>query len=141
MAKFVPDSSTLNLDNVTKIESTDRVVASFVNGYYQTFIDNMANLHATDDRIQHVVPIELTVAGWTGTNPPFTQEKSVAGVTANDTATVSLKYPSTVTTWAAKKAMDKEARYVYKCVTGAGTVTFYAVQRPNAVLTFELRGI
>ena len=147
MAKFTPDSTSFNTTDVTRIETTDRVEASFVNGYYQNFLNNDAYNKATTDKMKHVTTITLSKNTGTGNNvwrnasTPYIQVVPVTGVTANDYGVPSIKYGDTVTTWAAKKAIDKQARYLTKCVTGAGTITFYAVQIPTIDLTIELRGI
>ena len=141
MAYFTPDSTSFDTTTVTQIVPTDYVSAAFVNAYYQKFINNDAFLKAGEDKLKHVTTVTLASASWTGVSAPYTQAVSVAGVTANDSGIPSLKYPNTVTDWDSKKAVDKEARYVYKCVTGAGTITFYSVEVPSIDLTFEIRGI
>ena len=141
MAKFTPDSTSFNINDVTRIETTDRVEASFVNGYYQKFLNNDAYLNAADAKMKHITTVTLATNSWQGATPPYTQAVVVSGVTANDYGVPTLKYPASVTTWTDKKAVDKEARYLTKCVTGSGTITFYAVEKPAMALTIELRGI
>ena len=147
MAKFTPNSSSFNTTNINQIATTDRVQASFVNGYYQTFINNDAYNKAVADKMMHVTTVTLSKNTGTGNNvwknasPPYVQVVPVTGVTANDYGVPSIKYGDTCNTWAKKKAIDKSARYLTKCVTGAGTITFYAVDLPTENLTIELRGI
>ena len=71
MAAFsVPAEPDFNVSHVEQVKQSDYVEASFVNGYYQTFLQNdryllnqVQNLDkSTDEKIKNTKPEEMTEA-------------------------------------------------------------------------------
>lgn len=69
MAAFsVPAEPDFNVSHVEQVKQSDYVEASFVNGYYQTFLQNdryllnqVQNLNkSTDEKIKNAKPDEMT---------------------------------------------------------------------------------
>ena len=140
MANLIPDSSNFNVDSVAEIQPTDKVLASFCNGYVQQMVDNDAALKARADRMNHTVQVTLSANAWTGTGP-VTQAKSVSGVTSADSPDYVFVPNATVTSMDTLRAYRRECSYLYQFVTSAGTVTFYAYQTPAQDIIVELKGV
>lgn len=71
MAAFsVPAKPDFNVSHVEQVKQSDYVEASFVNGYYQTFLQNDRYLlnqvqdleKSTDEKIKNAKPEEMTEA-------------------------------------------------------------------------------
>ena len=140
MANFEPKDS-FNVDAVTKIEKTDAVLADFVNGYYQNFIDNdnYLNKRVTEDRA--TIEISLSATSWIGTEAPYTQTVKNADIKATDNPVLVslLAYNSTE---AATKAYNKAFSIIANGVgtTADGSVTFKVYAKPEVTIKVGLRG-
>lgn len=80
----------------------------------------------------------LTVAGWEGSAAPFTQELEITGILESDVPLLDL-IPSDVYATAVQE--DEAWVQIYKAVTGADSITFYAKVKPTVALTFSARCI
>lgn len=80
----------------------------------------------------------LTAAGWTGSAAPFTQELEITGVLESDVPLLDL-IPSNVYSTAVQE--DEAWGQIYKAVTGADSITFYAKVKPTVALNFTARCI
>ena len=76
----------------------------------------------------------LTVAGWTGTAAPYTQEATVAGILASDTPFVDVDMSGLTTTDDMTAAQDAFG-LILKATAGAGKITFVASDKPETALT------
>lgn len=83
----------------------------------------------------------LTVAGWTGTAAPFTQAVTCAGILATDTPTVDCVTGTDATAGAAiVEAWGLAVGGGINPQTGAGTITFYASEKPAVAVPFRWEG-
>ena len=80
----------------------------------------------------------LTADGWAGEAAPFTQDVTISGVLATDSPIIDL-VPSD--TYADAIVQDEQWGQIYKAVTSADTITFYAKEAPTVALTFKARCI
>lgn len=80
----------------------------------------------------------LTVAGWEGNAAPFTQELEITGILESDAPLLDL-IPSNVYSTAVQE--DEAWGQIYKAVTGADSITFYAKVKPTVALNFTARCI
>lgn len=80
----------------------------------------------------------LTVAGWTGTVAPYTQEATVAGILASDTPFVDVDM-SGLTTADGMTAAQDAFGLILKATAGAGKITFAASDKPDVALTVKIK--
>lgn len=80
----------------------------------------------------------LTVVGWEGSAAPFTQELEITGILESDVPLLDL-IPSDVYSTAVQE--DEAWGQIYRAVTGADSITFYAKVKPTVALTFSARCI
>lgn len=80
----------------------------------------------------------LTVAGWEGSAAPFAQELEITGILESDAPLLDL-IPSNVYSTAVQE--DEAWGQIYKAVTGADSITFYAKVKPTVELNFTARCI
>lgn len=75
---------------------------------------------------------------WVGSSAPFSQEVAVSGVLATDNAIVGLIKSDTYAT-----ALTQMAEYskIYKAVTSADKVTFYANEPTSSALTVQIKAV
>lgn len=90
------------------------------------------------ESISKVFSGTLTIAGWQGTAAPFSQAITISGVLATDEPIIDLVPSDTYTT-----AVTEDTAWVniYRAVTAADTITFYAKEKPTVVLNFKARCI
>ena len=100
------------------------------------------NLQAVYDGVEKVNILErtatLTVAGWTGTAAPYTQEATVAGILASDTPFVDVDMSGLTTTDDMTAAQDAFS-LILKAKAGAGKITFTASDKPDVALTVKIK--
>ena len=100
------------------------------------------NLQAVYDGVEKVNIAEhtatLTVAGWTGTAAPYTQEATVAGILASDTPFVDVDM-SGLTTADDMAAAQDAFGLILKATAGAGKITFAASDKPETALTVKIK--
>lgn len=100
-----------------------------------------AKLAALEERPQGGVTehtATLTVAGWTGTAAPYTQEATVAGILASDTPFVDVDMSGLTTTDDMTAAQDAFG-LILKATAGAGKITFAASAKPETALTVKIK--
>lgn len=90
------------------------------------------------ESISKVFSGTLTVAGWQGTVAPFSQAITISGVLATDEPIIDLVPSDTYTT-----AIEEDTDWsnIYRAVTAADTITFYAKEKPTVALNFKARCI
>ena len=98
-----------------------------------TFIDGV--FYNADRATIQTATITLGTT-WTGSQAPFTQEVSVSGVLATDNPQAGVVLSSTYET---AKTQLKEYAKIYRGVTSAGKVTFYAKEVTTEELTLQLK--
>ena len=124
-------------DGVTGIDTS--VLQSQYNAILAELEDN---LQAVYDGVEKVNIAErtatLTVAGWTGTAAPYTQEATVAGILASDTPFVDVDM-SGLTTKDDMTAAQDAFGLILKATAGAGKITFVASDKPETALTVKIK--
>lgn len=80
----------------------------------------------------------LTVAGWTGSAAPYTQEATVTGILASDSPFVDVDMSGLTTTDDMTAAQDAFG-LILKATAGAGKITFAASDKPDAALTVKIK--
>lgn len=118
------------------------------NGVYQPVIANIPNQQLEDESVTNtklapnsvskVFSDTLTVAGWQGTTAPFSQAVTINDVLATDEPIIDLVPSDTYTT-----AIEEDTAWgnIYRAVTAANTITFYAKEKPTIALNFKARCI
>ena len=140
MANFTPDSTNYNVDTVTQIQPTDKVIASFCNGYIQQMVDNDAALDARIDRAEHTVTVTLSKNSWTGSGT-VTQAVTVSGVTSSDEPDYEFVPTASVTDMDTLRAYRRQCSFLFKFVTSTNTVTFSAYETPTWDIKVKLKGV
>ena len=102
----------------------------------QAALNDLASKSAED--VSAVYTGTLTADGWTGDAAPYTQAVTVSGVLASDSPIIDL-VPSSV--YATAVAEDTAWGSIYRAVTSANTITFYAKEAPTVALDFKARCI
>lgn len=80
----------------------------------------------------------LTVAGWTGSAAPYTQEATVTGILASDSPFVDVDMSGMTTTDDMTAAQDAFGM-ILKATAGAGKITFTASDKPDVALTVKIK--
>lgn len=80
----------------------------------------------------------LTVAGWTGTAAPYTQEATVTGILASDTPFVDVDMSGLTTTDDMTAAQDAFGM-ILKATAGAGKITFTASDKTDVALKVKIK--
>ena len=73
---------------------------------------------------------------WSGSAAPYTYALTVSGILATDIPTVDMR-PSG--TYATDKTMEENWCQVYRGVTSANTITFYAHEKPSAAIPITIK--
>lgn len=124
-------------DGVTGIDT------SVMQSQFSAILNDLEdNLQAVYDGVTKVNVTEysatLTVAGWTGTAAPYTQEATVAGILASDTPFVDVDMSGLTTTDDMTAAQDAFG-LILKATAGAGKITFAASDKPETALTIKIK--
>ena len=140
MANFTPTDS-FNVSTVTKVEPTDAVLAEFVNGYYQSFLDNDNYLGKRVAEDRAVAEVTLGATKWTGTEAPYTQTVAVSSMGATDSP-VLVSLLDTAATAATAKAYNKAFSIIANgtATTADGSVTFKVYKKPETTIKVGLFG-
>ena len=81
----------------------------------------------------------LAADGWTGTEAPFTQAVTISGILSTDSPIIDLVPDDD--DYATAVAEDTAWGSIYRAVTSANTITFYAKEAPTVALNFKARCI
>lgn len=100
-----------------------------------TFIDGV--FYNADRAIIETYTINLGTT-WTGTEAPYTQDVAVPGILATDNPIIGLLQSSSYET---AQAQLQDYGKLYRAVTSADTVTFYAKESTSNSLTLQLKVI
>lgn len=146
--------------NADDINSTNRAVNETVDGFAEvrkensqfqgTMAQNFASLQSSVNQavqnINQVVQdvkkartIVLPASGWSN-SAPYTQTKSISGITNQDTPTIALVLTGTLSAESVK-GQRKAFGYLDRAVTGAGAITFYCYEkRPITDFSVQVKG-
>lgn len=87
-----------------------------------------------------LIQVTLTASGWSSA-APYTQTVAVSGMTANDSPTPGIIYPSSLTE-TLKASIDKGTNMITKLTTGAGGITATCqFSKPTVDLIIGLKGV
>lgn len=93
-----------------------------------------------DAALRAVKTAVLAADGWS-TQAPYTQEVTVAGITAKDNPIVSLDLSLDTLTPEQVKALNKNFGKLDRVVTGAGKITAYCYNgKPDSDFTIRIKG-
>lgn len=116
-----------------------------------TKVENVEGAAKDDDLIAHKAEeATLTQAGhvkhatlsatldttWSGSSAPFTKTQTVSGILATDTPIVDVVMSGT---FATDEARQEAWSYVYRAVTSANAITFYATEKPTVSLPIQVK--
>lgn len=73
---------------------------------------------------------------WSGGSAPFTKVQTISGILATDTPIIDVVMSGT---FATDEARQEAWGYVYRAVTSANTITFYAVEKPAVALPIQIK--
>ena len=107
--------------------------------YLKDTLDSHKAENATLDNFGHVKHAVLTVnldTTWSGTAPPYTKTVSVSGILATDTPIIDVVMSGTYST---DEARIEAWGYIYRAVTGNGTITFYATEKPTVDIPIQIK--
>lgn len=76
--------------------------------------------------------------GWSGTAAPYTIAVTVTGIVASDTPMIDLNPSATFAT--AEKQIEAWG-YVYRAVTAANKITFYATEKPEVSIPIKIKAV
>jgi hypothetical protein len=73
---------------------------------------------------------------WSGSSAPFTKAQAVSGILATDTPIIDVVMSGT---FATDEARQEAWGYIYRAVTSANTITFYATEKPTVSLPIQIK--
>ena len=73
---------------------------------------------------------------WTGTSAPFSKAQTVTGILSTDNPIIDVTMSGT---FATDEARAKAWGFIYRAVTSANTVTFYATEKPTVELPLQIK--
>jgi len=146
MSKFVP-VETFDAENVNQIEATDKVLNTFVNSYYQKFLNNDYALKKKSERQDRLVKVSLNSSNWQGSSVPYTQTLTV-DVDGNALPFTTTDKPLLCSdlednaSASAQKAYSKAYGIVASgnASVATGSVTFKVWKLPVTTIVVGLRG-
>jgi len=78
----------------------------------------------------------IQAANWSGSEAPFSQSVSVSGILSTDTPIIDVVMSGTYGTDIERSS---QWNYVYRAVTGANSITFYAKTKPTIDLPVQIK--
>jgi len=78
----------------------------------------------------------IQAANWSGSEAPFSQSVSVSGILSTDTPIIDVVMSGTYGTDIERSS---QWNYVYRAVTGANSITFYAKTKPTIDLPIQIK--
>ena len=75
---------------------------------------------------------------WSGTSAPYTKTVTVNGIQSSDTPIIDVVMSGTYSTDIARA---EAWGYIYRAVTGANSITFYAIDKPTVNLPIQIRTV
>lgn len=86
--------------------------------------------------VNHAVLTATLNTTWSGSSAPYTKTVSVNGILSTDTPIIDVVMSGTYSTDAAR---TEAWGYIYRAVTGANSITFYATDKPTVNLPIQIR--
>lgn len=79
----------------------------------------------------------LSSASWTGSSAPYSKEITVSGILATDKPDIDLDLSSS--TYSNVETIQTDWSKIYRAVSGAGTITFYASEVPTIDIPLQIK--
>ena len=73
---------------------------------------------------------------WTGSEAPFSKAQTVTGILATDNPIIDVVMSGT---FATDEARQEAWGYIYRAVTAANKITFYAMEKPEVSLPLQIK--
>jgi len=90
-----------------------------------------------DEIDSHLADLTATLdTTWSGTSAPFSKTVTVSGILSTDTPIIDVVMSGTYST---DEARIEAWGYIYRAVTGADSITFYATNKPTVALPIQIR--
>jgi hypothetical protein len=109
-------------------------------GVVQAELDAHKSDYATINNLGHIKHGEfdetIYADNWTGAEPPFTNEVSLAAITGTDVPIIDVRMTGT---FATDTAIHEGWGYIYRAVTATGKITFYATEKPEINLPIHVK--
>jgi len=105
----------------------------------QTKVDTHKAEEATLAQAGHVKHATLSTTlntAWSGGSAPFTKVQTISGILATDTPIIDVVMSGT---FATDEARQEAWGYVYRAVTSANAITFYATEKPAVELPIQIK--
>jgi len=104
--------------------------------------EKIANSSITAGKLAaHAVSADYTATigtGWAGAAAPYSIEVTVNGILASDTPFIDLNPSATYAT--AEKQIEGWG-YIYRAVTAADKITFYATEKPTVAIPIKIKAV
>lgn len=126
-----PGQTVPGVDDFNRIEGNTQ--------YLKDALDSHKAESASLDNLGHVKYAILTATldtNWSGSAAPYTKTVTVSGILATDTPIIDVVMSGTYST---DSARAKVWGYIYRAVTGNGTITFYATEKPTVELPIQIK--
>ena len=109
-------------------------------GAVRAELDAHKSDYATINNLGHIKHGEfdetIYADNWTGAEPPFTNEVSLAAITGTDVPIIDVRMTGT---FATDTTILEEWSYIYRAVTATGKITFYATEKPEINLRIHVK--
>lgn len=128
----------LNATNLNKIETGIHEAHAGFEAVGVALTAHMAET-ATLAQLGHVKHATLSTTlntTWSGTTAPFTKAQTVSGILATDTPIIDVVMSGT---FATDEARQEAWGFIYRAVTSANTITFYATEKPTVSLPIQVK--
>ena len=106
-------------------------------------VDTTLTAHEADDatltnsaHVKHGTLSTTLDTAWTGSVAPFTKVQTVTGIVATDTPILDIVMSGT---FATDEARAEAWGLIYRAVTTANTITFYATEKPTVSLPLQIK--
>jgi hypothetical protein len=141
---------TRGFQGTAKVWGAGTPVARMFTAYdYDTLKNNVTDTHAdfeahkadeaTLAQLGHVKHATLSTTlntTWSGSSAPFTKAQTVSGILATDTPIIDVVMSGT---FATDEARQEAWGCIYRAVTSANTITFYATEKPTVSLPLQIK--
>ena len=118
-------------DDFNRIEGNTQYLKDEIDSH----LAEKANLSVLG-HVNHAVLTATLDTTWSGTSAPYTKTVSVSGILSTDTPIIDVVMSGTYST---DEARTEAWGYIYRAVTGADSITFYATDKPTVDLPIQIR--
>ncbi len=126
------------INNLTSEDTTEALSAAQGKILKDEITSHKAE-NATLNQLGHVNHAVLTATldtSWSGSSAPYTKTISVSGILSTDVPFIDIVMSGT---YATDTARQEAWGYIYRAVTGADSITFYATDKPTVDLPIQIK--